>query len=374
MKKSSLPSFIQIIVFSAFIIVFALLFIFLPKRDFSPQENRMLQKLPDFSAEALFSGSYMEEFESYLSDQFALRDGWISLKSSFERFSGKTENNGVFFCSDDTLITRFSAPDEAKLAANINAVNTLAASCGADFYFSLIPGAVSIWADKLPANADNCDQKALINSIYSKIDAPCVDNYSALSEKKDEYIFYRTDHHWTTLGAYYGAAALLGKMGLSVKSLDDYSPKTLSDEFFGTVYSSSGVRWVRPDTITAYVPDEGISVTNYSSGEAAPGLVYDMDKLSVKDKYAVFFGGNTPLLKIETPNASLPRLLVIRDSYSDCELPFLFDSFSEIYVVDLRYYKLGISKLIKENSIDTVVFNYALSNFVSDTSVTLAAG
>jgi hypothetical protein len=98
-----------------------------------------------------------------------------------------------------------------------------------------------------------------------------------------------------------------------------------------------------------------------------------MEKLGVKDKYAVFFGGNTPLLRIETPNAGLPKLLVIRDSYSDCELPFLFDYFSEIYVADLRYYRLGISKLIEDNSIDTVVVNYALSNFVSDTSVTLAA-
>ncbi len=373
MNKTKLSSLIQIAVFAGFIAVFALLFVFLPKRDFSPQENRMLQERPEFSANALFSGAYMEKFETYLSDQFALRDSWISLKSGFERFSGKTENNGVFFCADDTLITRFSAPDEARLNANIDAVNSLAESCSADFYFSLIPGAVSIWADRLPPNADNADQKALIDSIYSKIEAPCVDTYAALADKKDEYIFYRTDHHWTTLGAYYGASALLEKMGFSPPDISGYTPRVLSGDFYGTVYSSSGVRWVRPDTITAYVPDEGIKVTNYDGGEAAPGLVYDMEKLGVKDKYAVFFGGNTPLLRIETPNAGLPKLLVIRDSYSDCELPFLFDYFSEIYVADLRYYRLGISKLIEDNSIDTVVVNYALSNFVSDTSVTLAA-
>ena len=367
MKKKT--NWVQAVVFSLFILVFALLFLILPDREFSEQENRYLTKAPAFSFASLFEGKFTESFESYSSDQFPLRDGWIGLKSAFERALGKTENNGVYFCAEDTIITRFDEPNEALVAANVAAVNGLAEKTEAAVYLSLIPGAVSIWADRLPPNAPNADQAALIGRIYGEVSCGTVDTYAALAAHAEEEIFYRTDHHWTTLGAYYGYTALMEALGLSPAPKESFTPRVESESFYGTVYSSSGVRWVRPDRIETWVSDEGITVTNYDGGQAAPGLVYDRSKLEVKDKYAMFFGGNTPLLTIETGAAGKPKLLLLRDSYSDSELPFLFAHFSEIHVMDLRYYKQSVVKYIEEHGIDTVLVNYSLANFTSDNTV-----
>ena len=367
MKKNA--NIIQIVIFCAFIAILAVLCLVTPSKEFSEQENRYLDQRPKFSFEDLFSGEFIEDFEGYVTDQFVFRDSWISMKSRFERLLGKTENNGVFFCEDGALISRFDKPDESLLASNINAVNKLASSTDADVYLSIIPGAVSIWADKLPENAVNYDQKALIDDIYSRVNVKTVDNYSALSAHSEEYIYYRTDHHWTSLGAYYGYTALAEAMGFEAKAIDSFSPETVSEEFYGTVYSSSGVRWVEPDSIEIFVPAENVKVTNYPNGKPVEGMVYDKSKLEVKDKYSMFFGGNTPMLEIDTGAEGKPRLLVLRDSYSDSELPFLFDEFSHITVLDLRYYKMSIVEFIETNEIDTVLINYSASNFTSDNTV-----
>jgi hypothetical protein len=145
------------------------LLIIIPDKEFSEQENRYLQQKPSFSFPSLFDGSFTKSFESYVTDQFPLRDRWIGLKSSTEAALGKTENNGVFICGDDTLITRLDEPDMELVDENIKAVQSLAAKTDAKVYLALIPTAAAIWDYKLPANADTCDQKELIAYIYSKM-------------------------------------------------------------------------------------------------------------------------------------------------------------------------------------------------------------
>lgn len=364
MKRTG--SIIQTLVFTVFITAFAAALIISPDRDYSPQENRRLAALPSFSLSELFSGRFTRDFESWITDQFPLRDSWVSLKSRAERFSGKSENNNVFFASDGALISRFSAPDMSVVDANIAAVNSLT-DC-ARVWLSVIPTAAEIWSYRLPANADSADQRQLIDHILQNSGANAVDTYSALYEHRDEYIYYRTDHHWTTLGAFYGYTALCSAMGL--EPVTEYTPRTVSDSFYGTVYSSSGVRWVQPDSIEVYVPAEGVTVTNYSDGQAHEGTVYDESKLAGKDKYAMFFGGNTPRMVIDTGSGG-GQLLLLRDSYSDCELPFLFAHFSRIHVLDLRYYHMSVRDYILENGIDTVLVNYSVTGFCTDPSVAL---
>lgn len=368
MKK--IGNIVQTGCFLLFIALFPILLLVCPDREFSPQENRYLKQLPAFSFSRLFSGDFTADFEQWLTDQFPLRDAWIGLKSRYERFTGKTENNNVFFAGGDTLISRFSPPDMSVVDGNIAAVRSLA-DTGAQVYLSLIPTACDIWSERLPANADCADQRELIDYIYSACGVATVDMYSALAEHADEYIFYRTDHHWTTLGAYYGYTALCSAMGLEPVSASAYGPQTVSDSFYGTLYSSSGVRWVAPDSIEIWVPAHGVTVENYSGGDGAPGMVYDYSRLDTKDKYSMFFGGNTPRMVIDTGRGQ-GSILVLRDSYSDCMLPFLFDHYACIHVLDLRYYRLSIHGYIAENSIDTVLVNYGISNFSSDLSVSLA--
>ncbi len=361
-----------LIVFICYISLFSLLFWLAPDRAYSEQENRYLKKLPSFNFKALFDGSFTKDFESYTADQFPFRDAWVGMKARTEAALGKTENNGVFLCSEDTLISRFAEPDMELVDENISAVLALAGNTEARLCLALIPTAAAVWDYRLPKNADTCDQKALIDYIYSRCSGiATADIYSALRAHKEEYVYYRTDHHWTTLGAYYGYAALAEALGLEPEAMSAFEPETVTESFYGTAYSSSGAYWVRPDSIQVFVPAEGVTVTNYPKGKAVPGAVYDYGFLEKKDKYAMFFGGNTPRLVIKTACGQGGKVLLLRDSYADSMAPFLFGSFSEIHMLDLRYYKSSVTDYIRENDIDTVIISYGLSNFATDASVFL---
>lgn len=339
-------------------------------KAYSENENRYLARAPRFTWKGLFSGSFTAEFEDYITDQFPLRDRWLDLKSRSERFIGKAENNGVFFCREDTLISRFSRPDRSDLAAAEAAVQALAENVDCPVFLSLIPSAAEVWADRLPDHADTADQAALISEIYGACGVQTVDILGALEDHADEELYYRTDHHWTTLGAYYGYAATADALGLEPQPLSAFSPETVSDSFYGTVYSSSGVRWVRPDRIQRYVDDSGVTLIRYDTAEGVPSPVYDTAKLETKDKYSYFLGGNTSRLVVRTGQTG-PKLLIIRDSYLDSELPFFFAHCSELHVLDLRYFKQSVKDYAAGQDFDAVLVSYSLSDFVTDTSVFL---
>lgn len=364
MKKMS--DWIQIILFLCFIGGLALAFLLKPDRDFSPVENRNLASLPAFSANALFSGAFAEAYETYVADQFPLRDGWTALKAWAEERSGKRENNGVYLCGD-TLIERFELADGGRqFLSNLRAVDRFAGQVDVPVYLALIPTAAEIWRDRLPFGAPGCDQAALLEGLETQ--AIQADMLSALSAHADEAVFYRTDHHWTSLGACYGASALREAMGKPPVSPDQWTPQTVSSSFLGTLYSSSGVRRITPDSIEIYVPEDGVTVTSYENGQSRPGALYDREKLLQKDQYAMFLGGNQPLAVIRT-GAKGDRLLMIRDSYADSEVPFLLDAFSEIHLVDLRYYRQDLKQYMEENDIDLVAISYGLKNFAEDQNV-----
>ncbi len=361
--------------FCAFIGLFLVANAAAPDREFSEMENRNLEQMPTLSVNTLLSGEFMKNFETYTTDQFVGRDAWIGLKSSTERALGKKENNNVYFCDQNTLITRFDQPDAAKVTENLNYVNTFVENVDIPVTFSLIPTQACIWADRLPEGAPNASQTALLEQAQAAVPgATWADLYTPLMAHKDENIFYRTDHHWTSLGAYYGYTALADALGYTPVPLDTYTETVRSTEFYGTVFSSSGVRWVNPDTITTYVPDTGITVTSYtydSSGNPVeePRALYDTSFLSVKDKYSMFLGGNQSLGVVKTPNADKPKLLILRDSYTDSLVPFLTPHFSEIHLIDLRYYKLSLADYIQQNDIDQALVLYSVPNFVTDSNL-----
>ena len=361
--------------FCAFIGLFLVANAATPSREFSEMENRNLEQMPKLSVDSLLSGQFMKDFETYTTDQFVGRDGWIALKSTTERLLGKKENNNVYFCDQDTLITRFDQPDAAKVTENLNYVSTFAENAGIPVTFSLIPTQACIWADRLPDGAPNASQTDLLDQAKAAVPgATWADLYTPLWAHKDEDVFYRTDHHWTSLGAYYGYTGLAEALGYTPVPLDAYTETVRSTEFYGTVFSSSGVRWVSPDTITTYVPDTGITVTSYtydSTGNPVevPRALYDESYLSVKDKYSMFLGGQQSLGVVKTPNADKPKLLIIRDSYTDSLVPFLTPHFSEIHLIDLRYYKLSIADYIQQNGIDQALVLYSIPNFCTDTNL-----
>lgn len=363
----------EALIFLAFIGAFFILNLVLPDRQFSEQENRYLQMRPEFSFKSLFSGDYMSKFETYTTDQFTFRDEWITLKAASELALGKQENNDVHLCENGTLIEGFKRPENSVLDSNMSALNTLVGNTDAKVYFALIPDKSDLYASLLPKNAPNDSEKEVIDYCYGQSNATNVDMYSALSAHTDEYIFYRTDHHWTSLGAYYGLSALAESMGLPCPALDSYTDRhVVSEEFYGTTWSSSGFSWVDPDTMEIFVnAPESLKVTSYPQGSPVEGKLYDFSFLEKKDKYSMFMGGNCPMHVIETGNEDKPSLLILRDSYTDSLIPFLLDDFSEIHVLDLRYYRASLKAYIEQNDFDNVLVCYSVSNFCSDSNIFL---
>ncbi len=348
-------------IFCLFLGGLGLLHILLPDRPFSPVENRNLSQLPAFTVQKLADGSYTKALETYLEDQFPLRDRWIGLKTRYEYVLGQREFGGVYLCGD-RLIARVEESERAD--KNLTFLPNLAEKSGVPVYLALIPTAAEIWSDRLPAGAGSFDQRAYLEKAKA-LGLNWVDMAGALAAHAGEEIFYRTDHHWTSLGAYYGYAAFMEALG--EKPLPLGEKITVSEEFYGTLYSSSGVHWLAPDQMDRYVPDEGITVTAFDgTKELIHGLYVD-EFLAQKDKYASFLGGNQPLVTVQNPNALTDKkLLLVRDSYSDAMAPFLSQYFGEIRLLDLRYYRTGVAAYAEELGADMILVCYSVDNFQKD--------
>ena len=360
-KIARMSQVVTAVLFCAFLAAFGLLHILLPDRTFSPVENRTLSRMPDFSWSALADGSYTSKLEKYLEDQFPLRDSWMGLKNRYEYLLGKREFHGVYLCGD-RLIHKIE--DASRAEQNIAYLQKLTELTDIPVYLGLIPTAAEVYRDQLPAGAENFDQAAYLKKVRESVpDAVWVDMEKWMDGASGVSLFYRTDHHWTSAGAWHGYAALMEAMGEPFEPLG--TPETVSENFYGTLYSSSGVHWLAPDTIERYVSGESVTVENFEKGETH-GLYVD-SFLGEKDKYASFLGGNTPLYIIRNPEAaSEEKLLVVRDSYSDAMAPFLSQYFAEIHLVDLRYYRTSVVEYARENGMDRIFVCYSVENFVKD--------
>ena len=350
--------------FSVFLAGLLAWHILLPDRYKSETENRTLAQIPEFSWEALVNGSYTESVEEYFADQFPLRDQWMVLKARAEQLLGKREFNKVYLCGD-TLISKVETPVEGVVEKNLSYVERMAEKTDAAVVLGLIPSAAEVWKHKLPMGAQSWDQTNLLAQSQ-------VDFQSALAEHAQEPVFYRTDHHWTTLGAFYGANALLNAFGRTPLKVNDFTVKTASDSFYGTLYSQSGVHWIAPDPLEFWVEDEGLQVTSWRTGKAEVASLYDHSYLEVKDKYSSFLGGNQPLCVIKNEAVTDgSKLLLVRDSYADSMAPFLAQRFSEVHLVDLRYYRYPVSVYAAENGISDIAVIYSVQNFISDANLVL---
>lgn len=344
--------------------------VLLPDRDRSEVENRTLAQKPEFSWAALKDGSYTAAVEEYFADQFPLRDEWTGLKARAEQLIGKHLFNGVYLCGD-TLISKVDAPSDGLEEKNLGYVAQLADKTDAPVYLGLIPSAAEVWSDLLPEGAENFDQAAYLDRA-AELGLPMVDFLGALETHAGEPVFYRTDHHWTALGAFYGANALLEAMGKEPLSQGAFAPETVTEDFNGTLYSTSGVHWLTPDTMEFWVEDAGLEITSWRTGAPEPGVLYDRSYLEQKDKYSAFLGGNQPLCVIRNEAAAgQGKLLLIRDSYSDALAPFLVQRFEEVHLLDARYYRAPASAYAADNAIDAVAVVYSVPNFITDRNLVL---
>ncbi len=367
---SKLNDKISVILFGGIMVFGLASTLLIPDKEFSEIENRTLAQKPKFTLENFLSGNLDDETEKYLSDQFVLRDSCVTLKSSTEALLGKKEFNGCYL-ADDKLLERMDEPTE-QFNINIQAVNDLSNSLNIPLSLALVPTATDIYKDTLPNGAPTANQQKLLSFISQNLNADIdmINISSAMHEHKNEYIYYRTDHHWTSLGAYYGAKALLQSMGYQIAPLEYFNIKTVTEDFNGTLYSSSGVRSVTPDSIDIYVEQGKTKVESWRNGSPEQSSLYDFSYLDKKDKYSMFLGGNQPLAILRTGNDG-GKLLLIRDSYADSLVPFLIPYFSEIHMFDARYFKQPLSTYVNSQNIDHAVMLFSLKNFLTDTNLTM---
>lgn len=344
--------------FAAYILIFALGSLIARDREFSDMENRNLEQFPALSVKTVLNGSFTERFEKYMSDQIIGKDVLVRLKVSENRLLNQSLINGVYFCEDDMLISDYVNPYQ-QLSKNLGYVNEFAESHPEfEYTWLLVPNACCIYEDKLPPYAKCYNQREVMAYIVGNADEHILvaDCTQRLEEARDEYIFYRTDHHWTMDGAYIGYQVLCEALGVKAVDREEYEISVGSDAFLGTQYSKAPVFGQRADTLFLYHNPEGKYTVEYVEDGVTTDSLYNYEKLGVKDKYAVYLDGNHPLIKITGNSENQERLLVIKDSYAHSLLPLLADSFSEIYVADLRYYHRSISALAEEAGINRIVF------------------
>ena len=201
-------------VFVVFWLLVALINVITPYKEFSENENKYFSKFPSFSFEGIINGEYMHKVENYINEQFLLRDNWISIQSVLEYGSGKRENNGVYI-GKNALFEKISQPEDKKVDANIDAINYFVEQTKIPTKIMLVPSASDVQTDSLPSFADTWSQKELIDFVYEKTTADGISVYETLNEHKNEYIYYRTDHHWTTYGSYLGYVEYCKALGLT---------------------------------------------------------------------------------------------------------------------------------------------------------------
>ena len=338
---------------------------------YSSYENRMLAKRPTFTLEGLFLGNYTTDYETYLTDQFVGRDSWVFVKTCTDVALGKKEVNSVFLAQDGTLIEKHAPEDytEEELQEKLVLLKELQEweeNRGGDgsFHVMLVPTADNIRTEVLPDNATVFSQTDYMERVKEIIGGDAfIDVTDTLLSHKEEKIYYGSDHHWTTLGAYYGYKQWAEVLGVEAVP---YETETVSTNFLGTLHSITHLP-VAEDTIEVYMPQvlrgdmqsaEDMSANShgmqvyYNLSEEAKATLFEPKHLDTKNQYGYFLDDNQPFIRIETGTtneaAQGKTLFILKDSYANCFVPFLTEHYETVYVMDLRYFNGKLLPFMEE--------------------------
>ena len=358
--------------------LYALLNVLVPDRTVSETEKRALASFPEVSSDRIVSGAFSEDFETWASDQLVGRNALIRIRSTFGLLTGNRLSRDVCKSGDGYLIERMTEVDQNRLDQMLNAVNSFCARTEIPGTFVCAPNAVSICSDLLPASAITEDQGTWMQYIGNNLNGPV---FCDLTGPLAEYYanggqaYYRSDHHWTTEAAFYTLPTVRAALGLDPERAPSMTPLAVCNDFVGSLAAKSGFSVSKKDTIFIYRRDaEPAYIVTDPSAQTKRATVYSMDGLKSSDPYTVFLGGNTGHLNIRTDNADGGKLLVFKDSYFNCFLPFLLGDYREIDVIDPRYYYENLDELILMGGYDRVLFFYDLNTLAEDTSLALVLG
>ena len=405
-KSNRLTDIITIIIFLCLIFIPAALFWITPDIKVSEDENRSLQQMPEFSLDNLISGKYTQNIGKYYADQFPFRNALVGAKTLFSYGFGINENKGAVIAKNGYLIQRYDKYSEKSIAEKSDDelggdltfdenMQNIKDNCGYinQFYENIIdlypdinftvavpPRKIDVMTNKLPAffPVDRHEkyfaelEKYINKNIY-------FDLLDVLKQHNEEYIYYRTDHHWTTYGAYWGYYAAAKNMGITPYELGRFNIEHAASDFRGTLFSKTLNFRITPDVIQFYTLscdtenttrlqiNNGNEITEYDS-------LYLREYLDKKDKYAAFMGLNSPIMDVFTDVDNGKSLLIFKDSFAHCMIPFLANHYSRITVLDMRYINTDIEEFVALGDYGEILFVYSVTNFAEDSDLRKLAG
>lgn len=358
------------LVISIFIIVFSVTSLILPDQKISLVENRSLQQFPVINLQTILDGSFENDLATWFSDQFLMRNGFIKFKYGISKFLGQRKLEDVFLCRG-RLIENIKNPNYEEMENNLQAINCFSQKhSDLNTFFLLAPNAVLVQGDKLPWLADCKDQNKTMDSIYKELDPNIknIDIRKSMLEFQDEYLYYKTDHHWTSLGAFYAYREFAKQVNNLEVNLLDYDSYVVDRNFHGTLSNKTGSFGIR-DNISILVQKNCDDYYVQNENDEIIGSIYNSSSLKSQDKYAVFLGGNKGIQRIEIDNDSDKHLLLIKDSYANTFVQFLLNDYRSITIIDPRYYLDDIEKVVQNDLITDVMYLYNANTFVEDTSI-----
>ncbi len=355
-----------------FIVIGILWSVFQKDKTYSETENRVLAGKPELSLSSLSSGQYMSDMESYITDQFFFRNQWIKLKTTEDLAIGKRESNGVYIGKKQNLLEIQDDYDTDNVTKTAKAISDFADKHETlNQTITLVPNAGYICDQLRPTNAPVHDQSKDIALVQKNLgdNITYFDLTETMKSHKTEQIYYKTDHHWTSLGAKYAFEALAPQLKITdVPS--EYTVYPVTHSFQGTLASKSGYSRSE-DTIEVYIPKDGApdTLVNYTEQGEKTASLYKSSALKQKDKYEVFFGGNFARVDIDTPESPDRNLLIFKDSYANCMIQFLQPYFRTITMIDARYYYDDVDRIISDRNITDILYLYNVNTFMTDTSL-----
>lgn len=356
------------VVFCLFIAAMGVLTAVMPKSDYSPTEKRYLATFPDISFSGIADGSFSVAFEKYLADHLPFRKAFVTLNSYFEYFKGNNGSGGVYLGKNGTLIEK-PVNDFANFQKNCFAAQEFFAESGKNVFLCLVPEKGYVLNGLLPKSHLSYNDDEYLDFASELGGIRFIDLRNALGSADD---FYRTDHHWSSIGAYRGYKAICASLGLNPADISKYTVEN-TEGFYGTSYGKGCYTFVEPEAISVMKNFETkgkarVTITDGGKSTEYDNMFFD-EALETDDKYTVFLNGNHALVTIETGNEG-GTLLLIKDSFAHCLTPFLAENYSEIIMADLRYLNGPISSLIDEET-DDIIILYGLSTFAESKDIIL---
>ena len=376
-KKITIGAFIL-----SLLLFFTLTVIMPPDANASVQENRPLAELPALTVESWFSGSFGEDFETYLSDNVGFRSIFTAIGSRLDKLRGfvpeakgqlvTLPSGGQLALDEGRIMEIFKENPDARASytATLNKIAGILPE-GADMYLALIPTSIEFTDSPYRSLSDS--EKATIDAIYQGLAGITpVNVYDRLAENADSYVYFRTDHHWTQRGAYYGYDALMGAMGKMPIPLAEMEADKQSG-FLGYLYNQANVPAYErfADDIEYFMPGENYTVhaRAYENGEFIDyqKKIYSLPSPGALPTYSLFMGGDHPFARIDTDVQNGQCALIIKDSYANAMIPYLSSHYETILVIDPRNFYSTVTELCKEYSIDDViVINYVFTSTFPD--------